>query len=114
MNKRNARPTLAQRLKDALTDVIEHADTRKPLVTTLLPAAVQYSGSDVLRIRQQRSLSQRQFARLLAVSVRTLQSWEQGLRTPSGPSMRLLQVFDRPHEFEFVLGVAEKAEPYGS
>ena len=35
-------------------------------------------------IREEIGLSQQQFARLLGVSVRTLQEWEQGRRTPSG------------------------------
>ena len=47
----------------------------------------------VASIRARRNLSQAQFATLLAVSVRTLQSWEQGSRKPSKPTMRLLQIF---------------------
>jgi putative transcriptional regulator len=35
-------------------------------------------------------LSQADFARLLGVSVRTLQEWEQGRRVPSGPARTLL------------------------
>ncbi len=37
-------------------------------------------------------LSQSEFARLLGVSVRTLQEWEQGRRTPSGPARMLLAI----------------------
>jgi putative transcriptional regulator len=40
-------------------------------------------------------LSQAQFARLIGVSVRTLQEWEQGRRAPSGPARTLLMVADR-------------------
>ena len=36
------------------------------------------------------------FARFLSVSPKTLQSWEQGGRNPSGTAARLLQVIDRP------------------
>ena len=35
-------------------------------------------------------LSQAEFARLLGVSVRTLQDWEQGRRSPSGPARTLI------------------------
>lgn len=35
-------------------------------------------------------LSQSEFARLLGVSVRTLQDWEQGRRQPSGPAKTLI------------------------
>lgn len=44
----------------------------------------------VATIREGTGLSQSQFARLLGVSVRTMQEWEQGRRTPSGAARTLL------------------------
>lgn len=49
----------------------------------------------VSRIRERIGLSQSQFAKLMGVSVRTLQDWEQGRRTPSGPARTLLMVAER-------------------
>jgi putative transcriptional regulator len=49
----------------------------------------------VAAIRGQIGLSQSQFARLMGVSVRTLQDWEQGRRAPSGPARTLLMVAER-------------------
>lgn len=46
----------------------------------------------VATIRERTGLSQRQFAALLGVSVRTLQEWEQGRRAPSGAARTLLLV----------------------
>ena len=43
-------------------------------------------------IRNRTGLSQTEFARLLGVSVRTLQEWEQGRRAPSGPARTLLAI----------------------
>lgn len=43
-------------------------------------------------VREKLGLSQPQFARLMGVSVRTLQEWEQGRRAPSGPARTLLLV----------------------
>jgi putative transcriptional regulator len=43
-------------------------------------------------IRARIGLSQIEFARLLGVSVRTLQEWEQGRRAPSGPARMLLSI----------------------
>ena len=40
----------------------------------------------VTAAREQVGLSQSEFARLLGVSVRTLQEWEQGRRMPFGPA----------------------------
>ena len=46
----------------------------------------------VSAIRERTGLSQAKFASLLGVSVRTLQEWEQGRRTPSGAARTLLMV----------------------
>ena len=47
---------------------------------------------DVAAIREEYGLSQTKFAALLGISVRTLQNWEQGRRTPQGPAKVLLRV----------------------
>jgi putative transcriptional regulator len=46
----------------------------------------------VSAIRESTGLSQKQFAQLLGVSVRTLQEWEQGRRAPSGAARTLLRI----------------------
>jgi putative transcriptional regulator len=43
-------------------------------------------------------LSQRQFAKLIGVSVDTLQNREQGRRQPSGPAVVLLTIPERDAE----------------
>ena len=50
---------------------------------------------DIAETRAKVGLSQTQFARLMGVSVRTLQDWEQGRRRPSGAARTLLMVADR-------------------
>ena len=52
----------------------------------------EFSEPDVRAIRQSMKLSQMEFAALMAVSVRTLQNWEQGHRTPTGAARTLLRV----------------------
>jgi putative transcriptional regulator len=51
-----------------------------------------FEAPDVKGIREQFELSQSEFAALLGVSVKTLQNWEQGRRTPQGAARVLLQV----------------------
>jgi len=46
----------------------------------------------ISEIRQRTGLSQKKFAELLGVSVRTLQEWEQGRRAPSGAARTLLRI----------------------
>ncbi len=49
----------------------------------------------IARTRENLGLSQAQFARLMGVSVRTLQEWEQGRRAPSGAARTLLLIANR-------------------
>ncbi|MEO7742009.1 MAG: helix-turn-helix domain-containing protein [Usitatibacter sp.] len=49
----------------------------------------------VTQIREGTGLSQTRFAQLLGVSVRTLQEWEQGRRSPSGAARTLLLIAAR-------------------
>ena len=47
---------------------------------------------DVKAIRHGLGKSQAEFARMIGVSVSTLQNWEQGRRRPDGPARALLRV----------------------
>jgi DNA-binding transcriptional regulator YiaG len=59
---------------------------------------IVFSALDVRRVREKTGLSQTQFANMICVSVRTLQNWEQGRRSPNGPAAALLRVVsDAPH-----------------
>jgi putative transcriptional regulator len=49
----------------------------------------------VADVREGTGLSQADFARLLCVSVRTLQDWEQGRRAPSGAARTLILIAAR-------------------
>ena len=49
----------------------------------------------VIRARNNIKMSQSDFATLIGVSVRTLQAWEQGKRTPSGAARTLIRVAEK-------------------
>ena len=54
--------------------------------------------SPVISARKKSGLSQTEFAKLLGVSVRTLQEWEQGRRQPSGAAKTLIAIAERRPE----------------
>jgi putative transcriptional regulator len=55
----------------------------------------------VRAIRKRTGLSQSEFARLIGVSVKTLQNWEQDRRQPTGPAVALLRII--AHEPKLVV-----------
>ena len=48
--------------------------------------------SNIVRVRGKLGLSQSKFAAILGISADTLQNWEQGRRTPTGPAKVLLRI----------------------
>lgn len=51
--------------------------------------------SPIIYARKKSGLSQIEFSKLLGVSVRTLQEWEQGRRQPSGAAKKLIAIAER-------------------
>jgi putative transcriptional regulator len=77
-----------------LTEAVEHAKGELTLRTVQVPAPPPEIGSkEVMSLRTKTGMSQAVFARVLNVSTKTVQSWEQGERKPSHASLRMLQVF---------------------
>jgi putative transcriptional regulator len=58
----------------------------------------KYNAVDIRKLRESIKVSQSQFARMIGVSVDTVQNWEQGRRTPRGTAMALLRVFEQNPE----------------
>jgi len=48
--------------------------------------------ADIVRVRGKFGLSQSKFAAILGISADTLQNWEQGRRSPTGPAKVLLKI----------------------
>ena len=60
-----------------------------------LGAVPEYSAEKIRVLRRRYSLSQSVLAAILNVSVSTVQKWEHGVKRPSGPSLKLLNLLDR-------------------
>jgi putative transcriptional regulator len=81
LRKRDATRDIGAEILQAVRDI--KAGRGKRIAASVPPAAAA---------RQKSGLSQADFARLLGVSVRTLQDWEQGRRSPTGAARSLLLV----------------------
>lgn len=73
-----------QEVLDGIREI--QAGKGKKVSVSLPPAA---------RVRKASGLSQVEFAKVLGVSVRTLQDWEQGRRKPSGAAATLLRIAEK-------------------
>lgn len=69
--------------------------TMREMDELCLPPVAAYDPSAIRRIRDSTGMSQPVFARLMGVGKSAVAQWEQGERKPSGPALRLLEVFDR-------------------
>jgi putative transcriptional regulator len=87
---------IGQEILAGIQDIKAHKAGEKTLRTRTLkePSPPQV-------IRAKLKLSQSAFAALMGVSLRTVQDWEQGRRTPSGPAAALLRIAEqRPEVFK--------------
>jgi putative transcriptional regulator len=109
--KTNRKP-LAQRLKRSLTEAVQFAKGELNLRTVQIPdPPPEIAGPEVSTMRLKIGMSQAVFARVLNVSTKTVQSWEQGQRKPSHAALRMLQVFrENPTVVFKIVGLPDKAQ----
>lgn len=85
-------------LKKGLEEALDHARgkiTLKSETIEIPEPPSNYSANDIKRIRSKGHYSQGIFAKILNVSVKTVQSWESGQRVPSHAALRLLEIVDK-------------------
>ena len=96
MKDKSERLPVADQIRKGLEEAIRHAKGEITLKTTTLempdpPPDVE--AEELTKLRLTNGMSQAIFARMLNVSAKTVQSWEQGQRKPSQAALRLIQVF---------------------
>ena len=91
--------SLFDRLRKGLSESSAYSKGELSLLTTQLPAPPpRPDPARIVSLRKQYRMSQALFAAVVNVSVKTVQSWEQGLRQPSDAALRMLQVIRREPE----------------
>ena len=69
--------------------------TMREFESLRVAAPKAYSAEDIRKLRVKEKASQAVFAAYLNTSVSTVQKWEIGDKTPSGPALKLLDLVDR-------------------
>lgn len=87
-----------EKLKEGLEEVLAHKKGKITLrceVIEIPEPPMEYKAKDIKKIRERGRYSQSIFAKVLNVSVKTVQSWESGERFPSHAALRLLEIVDK-------------------
>jgi putative transcriptional regulator len=88
--------SLFDRLRNGLAQSGAYSGGELTLVTTDLPVPPPKPGpKEIVSLRKDYHMSQAVFAAVVNVSVKTVQSWEQGVREPSDAALRMLQLMRR-------------------
>jgi putative transcriptional regulator len=85
-------------LKEGLEDVLSHKKgkiTLRSEVIEIPEPPADYTAKEIKKIREKGRYSQSIFAKVLNVSIKTVQSWESGERFPSHAALRLLEIVDK-------------------
>jgi putative transcriptional regulator len=84
-----------------LHEAIEYEEgrgTAKVVKISVAPLP-DFSAEDIKEIRRPSGLTQRTFAAVLGVSVKTVEAWETGTNSPIGPARRLLAIMKSDPDF---------------
>lgn len=89
---------LFKELKKGFDEMIAHKEGKVTLRSERIeipsPPA-NYSAKEIKKIREKYGYSQAVFARVLNLSVKTVQAWESGDRVPSHAALRLLEIIEK-------------------
>ncbi|KEQ17569.1 helix-turn-helix domain-containing protein [Endozoicomonas numazuensis] len=87
---------IGQEILDGIEEIKAFKSGEGKLKTSILSEP-----SPAKEIRKKLQLSQSAFAGFMGVSIRTIQDWEQGRRTPQGPAKALLRIAEQcPEVFQ--------------
>lgn len=85
-------------LKKGLKEIIAHKEGKITLKSELIEIPEppkEYGPKKIKNIRHKWNYSQGIFAKVLNVSLKTVQAWESGDRNPNHAALRLLEIIDQ-------------------
>ncbi|MCI0474580.1 MAG: transcriptional regulator [Ignavibacteria bacterium] len=108
MKKIRTKKEISQSILKGLEEALEIAKGKKAakrnrnIVISELPL---YKGNDVKKIRRKIDVTQKIFAEVLGVSVKTVEAWEGNRNIPDGPAQRLIYAIDNNPQFLETIGI---------
>lgn len=83
---------IAQGLREAIEYERGGLDANAVRLSKTFPAPPCWTGDQIRSIRMEIPMTQRAFASLMGVSLKTIEAWECGHNRPNGSAARLLQL----------------------
>ena len=94
--RESKRKPLFERLTKGLKEGVSHAREELALKVVDVPEEPpEIDGLTLAALREEAAMTQSLFAKVLNVSSKTVQSWEQGVREPSMSSRRMIHIFSQ-------------------
>ena len=89
---------LMEGLDSAIEGIRERKARRYKVVEGMGPMR-DFSAAEVKKIREKFGLTQESFAVKMGVLKKTVEEWESGISSPSGSSIKLLEIFEKQTQF---------------
>ena len=89
---------LFTKLKNGLEEAIDYEKGNNKNITIhkiSIAPITNYSGQKIKDIRLKLKLTQKIFAYVMGVSIKTVEAWESGKNIPNGTAQRMLEIFDK-------------------
>ncbi len=113
MKKKNAPSRVFDDLKQSLNEAIDYSRNKgKARVhrrsIKIAPVPV-YTPEKIKRMRERLNFSQKTFAQILGVSIKSIEAWESGRSEANGSAQRMLSIIDQDAESLEKYALIEKA-----
>ena len=95
VRKKKVSESIVQGLKEAIAYEKGDKSIKARVKTVTITPVPHYKGKQVREIRNKLNLTQRSFALLMGVSIKTIEAWESGRNEPNGTAQRMLSLLEK-------------------
>jgi putative transcriptional regulator len=103
-NKKEVSKGIITGLKEAL-DITREKKVAKRVREIVIPELPVYKGKEIKQVREKIDVTQKIFAEVFGVSLKTVEAWEGNRNVPEGPAQRIIYALDKNPKFLKTLGI---------
>lgn len=103
-SKKEVNLSILNGLSSAL-EIVQGKKPAKRMREVIIPDLPLYKGKDVKRVRDKIEVTQKIFAEVIGVSVKTIEAWEGDRNIPDGPAQRIFYALDNDPSILKIFGI---------